>query len=264
VGELLVTSANYFAPEARKKYMGASQLKAFMECEAAALAEVNGEYEREKTTSLLVGSFVDAYFSGTMDEFMAENPNVFTKKGELKSDYRRAEEIIARIERDPFMMKYLSGQKQFIMTGEIEGVPFKIKIDSYHAGRVIVDLKVVKDFEPIWKKGQGKLSFAEAWKYDLQGSIYQEIERQNSGTPLPFFLAAATKEPVTNIDVISISQPKLDAALTIVKALAPHFNDIKQGIIPATRCEKCDYCKSTKVLTRVVDLDEFTGGIDHE
>ena len=45
---------------------------------------------------------------------------------------------------------------------------FKIKIDSYHEGACIVDLKVMRDFEPVWKEGQGKLHFIEAWGYDIQ------------------------------------------------------------------------------------------------
>ena len=42
-------------------------------------------------------------------------------------------------------MEYMSGEKQVIMTGEIEGVPVKIKIDSYHPNKMIVDLKVMSE-----------------------------------------------------------------------------------------------------------------------
>lgn len=254
-----LTRENYFSPENQMKYMGSSQFKSFMKCSAAALAEISGEYVREKTSALLVGSYVDAHFEGTLDLFKAHNPEIFTKGGDLKSQYRQAEEIIARIERDPMMMKYLSGKKQVIMTGEIEGVPFKIRIDSYHPGAAVVDLKIMRDFEDVWLAGQGKLNFIDAWGYDAQGAIYTAIEAQNSqsGVQLPFILSCATKEPTTDLALISIPQHKLDTALEIVKAFAPTFNDIKHGIIPPTRCEACDYCKSTKVLNRVIDYDEF-------
>lgn len=131
----MLTNENYFSSENQMKYMGVSQFKAFEKCEAAALAELTGEYRREKTVSLLVGSYVDANFEGTLDVFKAQNPEIFTKKGELKAEYRKAEEIIQRIERDPLFVTFLSGESQVIMTGEIEGVPVKIKIDSYHAGK---------------------------------------------------------------------------------------------------------------------------------
>ena len=256
---MTLTRENYFSPENQLKYMGSSQFKSFMRCSAAALAEIKGEYVRETTTALLVGSYVDAHFEGTLYLFKAHNPEIFTKSGDLKSQYRQAEEIIARIERDPMMMKYLSGKKQVIMTGEIEGVPFKIRIDSYHPGAAVVDLKVMRDFEDVWMPGQGKQTFVDAWGYDIQGAIYTAVEAQNSGTgvQLPFVLGCATKEAVPDLALISLPRHKLDSALEIVKAFAPTFNDIKLGLIPPTRCEKCDYCKSTKILNRVVDYDEL-------
>jgi len=57
----MLTAENYFSQENNMKYMGASQFKSFMNCEAAALAEIKGEFEREKTVALLVGSYVDAH-----------------------------------------------------------------------------------------------------------------------------------------------------------------------------------------------------------
>lgn len=254
---MILNRENYFSPKAQLEYMGSSQFKSFAQCEAAALAEISGEHEREVTPALLVGQYADAHFDSALDLFRAQHPELFTRTGDLKAEYRRAEEIIERIERDPMMMKYLSGQKQIIMTGEIEGVPFKIMMDSYHPSAAIVDRKIMRDMESVWKPGQGRVNFAEAWGYDIQGAIYQAIE----GHTLPFILAVATKETTPDIALIAMPQYKLDAALQIVKAMAPRYNDIKHGIIPPKRCEKCDYCKKTKVLNRIVDLDEITEGI---
>ena len=41
---------------------------------------------------------------------------MFKKDGGLKADYIKANEIIARIERDEYFMRCMSGQKQVIMT----------------------------------------------------------------------------------------------------------------------------------------------------
>ena len=246
----MITREDYFSPENQLKYMGSSQFKAFMECEAAALAEIKGEYAEEKTTSLLVGSYVDAHYEKTLDLFMAKNPDIFLKgKSELKSDYKHAEYIIQRLERDEMFQDYMSGEKQVIKTGEIYGIPFKIRIDSYHKGDKIVDLKVMKDFKPIWKDGL-KLSFVEAWGYDIQAAIYQFVEGNN----LPFYIAGATKEkPEPDLSIISIPQDRLDYCLDIVIENVQRFADIKKGLIEPTRCEHCDYCKSTKILTEIVD-----------
>jgi len=244
----MLTESNYFSLENQLKYMSTSQFKAFIECESMALAEIKGEYIREKSISLLVGSYVDNYYNGTLDKFMSENPEIFTQKGTLKAEYKHAEYIIRRLERDAMFMKYMSGAKQVIKTGMIMGIPFKTKIDSYHEGDKIVDLKVMKDFEGIWKDGL-KLSFVEAWGYDLQAAIYQFVEGNN----LPFYIAGATKQkPEPDLAIISIPQDRIDYCLDIVTQNVQRFADIKAGLIEPTRCGKCDYCKSTKVLTEVI------------
>ncbi len=248
----MITSENYFSRENQMKYFGTSQFKAFEICEAAALAEITGEYVREETTALLVGSYVDAHFEGTLDIFKAQHPSIFTKQGELKSEYRRAEQIVQRLERDELFMKFMSGEKQAIMAGELFGYPWKIKIDSYLKDEAIVDLKVIRDFEPIWVEGQGKMPFIEAWGYDIQAAIYQAIE----GNGLPFIIAGATKEPVTDLALFEIPQYKIDIALKLIEARIDRFADVKAGIEEPVRCDKCDYCKMTKVLTEVRPYDD--------
>ena len=248
---------NYFSPENNIKYMGASQFKNFEKCEAAAMAEITEEYVPEKTTALLVGSYVDAHFEGSLEIFKAKNPEIFKKDGNLKADYKQADYIINRIERDSFFMKAMDGEKQKIMVGEIEGVPVKIKIDSYREHNTTLDLKVIKHFPPIYVNGRGKLSFYEAWGYDIQGAIYQEIVRQNTGETLPFVLAAATKENEPDLQLISLDQSELDAAMEIVKANIGRYAAIKAGTETPTRCEHCDYCKFTKKLDKVLTSEEF-------
>ena len=253
----MLTNENYFSPENQRKYMSVSQFKAFDKCPACALAELLGRYEREKTAALLVGSYVDAHFDGTLDVFKAKHPELFKRDGTLKSEYINAGKMINRVEQDALFMEYMSGQSQVIMTGEIEGVPVKIKLDSYHPGRMIVDLKCMKDFAPIYKPGQGCLSWVEAWEYDLQGAVYQEIVRQNTGERLPFYLAAVTKEREPDIEIVEIGQEFLDFQLDRFRKNVQRFDAIKQGVIEPERCEKCDWCKATKVLTKPITLEDL-------
>lgn len=250
---MILTQENYFSLEAQLMYMGASQFKAFDRCEAAAIAEIAGEYEKEKTTSLLVGSYVDAHFEETLDLFKAKNPEIFTRSGDLKSEYKKAENIIQRIERDRLFTEFMSGAKQVIKTGEIEGVPVKIKMDSYFPGDKIVDLKIMKDFAPVYVEGKGRLNFIEAWGYDIQAAIYQMIEGNN----LPFYIAAATKESVPDIAIIRIPQENIEVAKEYVKSKIVRFAAIKERYITPERCEHCDYCKQTKILTEPIDMEEL-------
>ena len=251
---MAVNKYNYFSKNNNRKYCGSSQFKSFMRCSASALAELNEEQEKEMTTALLVGSYVDAWFEGTLDEFKAEHPEVFKKDGTLKAEYLQADEIIARVQRDELFMEFMSGRKQVIKTGDIEGIPFKIKIDSYHKGKMIVDLKVVKDFKPIYDEDEGcYLDFIRYWGYDIQAAIYQAVEGNN----LPFFICAVTKEKTPDLKVIQIPQAWIDNAMEIIKHNVEMIDMIKHGEIPPIRCEHCDYCKATKKLSRVVSAEEL-------
>lgn len=252
-----LTRRNYFGKKANQEYMSVSQFKAFERCQNAALAKIRGKYEREKTTALLVGSYVDAYFDKTMPSFIKQNPEIFKKDGTLKADYIQAEAIIQRILRDELFMQYITGKQQVIMTGNISGVPVKIMMDSYHPGKMIVDRKIMKDFENVYDEEKGRLPWFEGWGYDLQGAVYQEVVRQNTGETLPFYLAAATKEKVPDIDIVHIDQQTLDFALDRFKHDVERYDAIKQGIIEPERCEKCDYCKMSKVLTEPTESQEF-------
>lgn len=248
----MLTRENYHSVEMNQKYMGVSQFKAFMNCQAGALADVNGEIEREPTTSMLDSSYVDAHFSKSLDLFRAKNPDIFLKDGKtLKSTFRQAERIIERIEQDKLFMDYMDGQTQVIKTGFIEGVEFKVMADVLHKDK-IVDLKVMKDFKPHFKDGL-YLNFIEFRGYDIQGAIYQEI----FGGELPFIIAVATKETETDLALLEIPQERLDYCLDIVKNNLEDIMLVKNGLVEPKRCEVCNYCKSTKKLTEIIPYDEF-------
>ena len=250
----IVTSENYFSPEIEAFYMGSTQFKRFVECESQTLAIVHGEHVPEESTALLVGSYVDAHFSGTLDIFKAQRPEIFKRDGTLKADYEQANAIIARIERDEAFMEALSGQPQVIMTGEIEGVPVKIKIDSLLPYRT-VDLKIMRDFADVYDKSEGWQPWWMAWRYDIQAAIYQEIRRQNDGARKPFGLACATKEkPEPDIGLFEFPQGVLDLALEEVRANIIYFDGLKKGLYEPAECGKCPWCRSRKVLEGWADL----------
>ena len=266
-----VTRENYYSPELDMEYMGSTQFKEFQECEAAALAHLKGEYKPPTTTALLVGGYIDAHFAGEMDEYRREHPEIFKRDGTLKADYAHADKIIARMESDRLYSLLMSGRKQVIRTGTIAGVPFKIRIDSLLDGATcqtivnefpeaaealgmcdgaIVDQKAMKDFAPVWSEEEHrKVNFVEAWGYDIQGAIYQEVE----GNMLPFILAPGTKEDSPDLNALYIPDDDLAAKLAEVEDKAPRYHAIKQGRIAPIPCGKCAYCRATKKLTGIID-----------
>lgn len=260
--EFILTSENYHSPEARKHYLGASMFKEFLKCEVMGLAKVNGEFEDTKSVALLYGGYVDAYFSGELEQFIVEHPEMFTQKGVLRAEYKTIEDVIRAIEEDEVLMKYLNGQHQVIMTGEIVGVPWKIKMDSYHPNKLIVDQKVMKDTEDVWQEKDGKnvkVDFVEAYGYDIQGAAYREIESQNSADhrKLPFVLAVATKEEVPDKLLFEIDDYYLNNALDLIKAKSPRYWDIIQGKIPPVGCGHCPACRKLKKITGVMSYSRL-------
>lgn len=258
--QMKLNNSNYYTPESNKKYLSVSQYKDFFGtlgrkgCEAKALAKLNGQYKEEPSTAMLVGSYIDSYVEGTLESFKENNPDIFKKDGSLKSDYIQAESIISRIEKDRKFMQYLSGEKQIIMTAEIFGVEWKIKMDSYIKHKAIVDLKIVKDiYETFYVSGFGRrLNFIENYGYDFQLAIYQKVVELNTGEQLPCFIAVADKTKTPAIELIQITQSELDSALVGVESGVERIKLLKAGEIEPDRCGRCDFCKETKVITKPI------------
>lgn len=264
MSEFVLDKDSYYSLEANKEYMSVHQYLGFaghmgvVGCEARSMAELSGEWENETTDAMMIGSYVDSYFEGTLDEFKMQNPQIFTQKGELKSQYKRAEKMIARCEESDFFMQFMSGEKQKIFTAELFGCKWKAKLDSYIPGKCIVDLKTTSNLHQSWKVADyGYCSFVEYWGYIIQLAVYQKIVEICTGEKLPVFIAAITKEDDAEPEVIGIDQASLDHALNEVEMNMPSVLAVKEGTYEPTRCGKCKYCKATKVLTKVIHYNDL-------
>ena len=286
-----LTNKNYYSGKANQEYFSVSQFKDFARCEAMAMAKLKGEYEQPPSQALLLGSFVDEMLTGTKKskiKFIIENRlELFQKSSKLTkytddelisllnenslhidiynnnslyifsaenkpyAEITQALNTIERIKKQPLMMEHFKSRHQVIMTGEIAGVPFKIKMDNYKPGKFISDGKYMSSlrspnlFEPMVKY----------WGYDIQGAVYQEIVYQNTGERLPFYLDIATKEKPAHLAVAKIDQVDLDEALETVIKKVPRYQAIKKGEIEPERCEEydCNYCTETMIITEPID-----------
>lgn len=241
-----LTSENYYQAT---EYMSVSQYKDFCQCEAMAMAKINGTYTEEETTAMLVGGYVDAWFEGTLDEFKEKHPEIFKRDGELRADYAQADQIIKRVQQDKLFMEYMGGEKQVIETAELFGTQWKIKIDSLCPDK-IVDLKCMRTMDRVIGK-----SFVEYWRYDTQLAVYQRVHFENTGIMLPCYLAVCTKEKVTDIAIIEIPQWRLNECIEEVERDMPRILEVKGGLVEPEPCGVCDYCKSVKVLTKPIDFE---------
>jgi hypothetical protein len=156
----------------------------------------------------------------------------------------------------------MSGDKQTIMTGEIEGLPFKIKMDSYIPSVCITDLKTTQDASMDFRyyipdSGQ-RLPFFLAYGYDIQLAIYREIVRQNTGENLRCYIAAIDKRSHPLPLTLEMEPPLLDKALEEVKRNCERVIRLKNGDIEPIRCDSgsCDYCRDTYEC-KIISASEF-------
>ena len=259
-----LTNQNYYSEEANKLYLSNSLFKALYGHPAHPIAcEEAGLFTKPESEALFIGSYIDAYFEGPdeFEDFCKEHQDqIMQKSGKAKYKFvSDADETIKKITQDPVFMKFMGGDHQTIMTGEIANQPFKIKMDAYHKDEMIVDLKYVKSSEPVYNPFLKKyVTFIEDYGYYVQGAIYQEIVYQNTGKKLPFYIAYATKETVPDFGVVKLDQDKLDEALEYVKTklLVRPYSVIKAH---PERCGRrdCKYCKEKRKLSGPMTYAEF-------
>lgn len=248
----ILTNENYFEDD---EYMSVSTFKKFKKCELGGTIPFDNS---NKSSALLIGSYVDAFVEGTLDKFKIDYPEIFStrgaSKGELKSEFKQAEEICRFIENDKVFSQFMSGDKQTIMTGEIAGVPFKIKMDSYSKGVAINDLKVMRS---VTDSRGNFYDFITPWGYDIQLACYQEIVRQNTGEKLLCYICAVTKENPINSVIVNIPQHILDRALYEVESQIKHFYDVKMGKLSPNGCGTCGTCISNRKSTQIISMQDL-------
>ena len=260
-----LTKSNYHSNEANFEYMSRGQYKSFLDCEAKEIAKLSGEWVDEPSIVLEVGKYVHSFNDGTRREFVSENPSMFKKDGALKAEYLVADRMIECLARDEMAMYCLEGEKEVIVTASMFGATWKVMLDvQNNERRRIVDLKTTRSVtEHVWDEElRKKVSFVEFYKYPLQNAIYTEIERlamgRAEGDWSKFLIVAVSKEKYPDKAVINMTDPeRLVKELADVEANMPRILAVKAGIEEPVRCEVCDYCRSTKMLSGAIHYTEL-------
>ncbi|GMA59705.1 PD-(D/E)XK nuclease-like domain-containing protein [Alicyclobacillus fastidiosus] len=258
---LELNNQNYHSTEANREYMSNSQYKDFVTCEAAAMAKLNGLWKEEPSDALLMGTYVHAALEGTLEEFKQSCPELFTQKGELRSQFKLAERMYQTISNDRMCMFVLDGQKEVIMTAEFAGCLWKVKLDSYNReGGRFADVKTVKSIrDKYWDKQYGYVSFVEAFGYLRQVALYAEIESRWSGSGewLEPLIVAVSKEDPPDKQIINVDVSRMSMELEEIEKNMPRILAVKSGLEEPTRCETCKYCRETKQLRHVLHYTEL-------
>lgn len=281
MSDFVITDQNYYSKEADMAYCSSSQYKSFIGCpaipgcEARAMAEIKGEFVRDVTQALREGQILDTLWE-LKDIPTDEKTNIIVErfpdcvasrgpnKGELKYEFKKVINMFERTLQDEMFCKLMSGDKQTIMTGEIEGLPFKIKMDSYVPGVCITDLKTTESCSKTFRKyvadSGNREPFYRLWGYDIQLAIYREIVRQKTGETLRCYIAAVDKKAHPMPLTLEMDPKMLDDALETVKQNCNRIIMLKNGeITDYQRCDECDYCRDTYKCT-VLNTSEFEVG----
>ncbi|MDX2330414.1 hypothetical protein GOL43_33640 [Sinorhizobium medicae] len=266
-----LNKSNYFSLEANGHYMSVSQFKSFLPsyggCEAQAMAKITGEYEEPSRTAFMEGHYVHAWNEGNLDEFKANNPDLYSSRGatagQLKSNFQHCNKMIEVLESDPLVMKALAGQKEVIMTAELFGIPWKVMLDSYQPEvSIFADLKALKEMDGKWwnKEAQAYDNFLDHYGYTIQMAVYAEVEKRVTGRKdwlLPHMVVVTKQDPPDH-EIIYFDYDVIEQSLHIVGKHIERVKAVKSGEVEPVRCEKCDYCRLTKKINRIKHFSELS------
>lgn len=262
-----LNDSNYYSLEANQEYMSVSQYKAFRACELKAMAQIKGLWTDKPTEAFLMGSYVHAWNEGTLDKFKAINPDLYKKTGDkgLKAEFFLANQMTETLKNDEFCSYMLQGEKEVIMTADMFGAPWKIKVDVYRPDKWIVDLKTCRSIkETIWDPEQKlKISWIEHYGHITQMAVYSEVERLATAKDkwLSTYIVAVSKETVPDKAIIYFDE-RFDSdmfagELRKIEEHMPRILQLKNGEVEPVGCGNCEYCRSTKKIKKVVHWSEL-------
>ena len=258
---MVLNQENYYSKEADMEYMSVSQWKLFNECEAKALAIIEGREDATYKDSFLEGQLFEAIVTGGKELFISKHPELISTRGatagQLKSEFKKVITSAEKFNEQNFFKNIIQKcDKQVILTGEICDVKVKCALDLFDKEtNSIYDIKCMKDFKETWDKSEKCYKpWYYTYNYVLQLAVYRELVRQNFGEPKEIGLIAATKEDVPDITANSFSSDLLDIELETFKNNIKRYDNIKKGIEIPLACNCCDYCKKIKNIEKFEEV----------
>ena len=270
-----LTPENYYSVETDWDYMSFSRFKDFRKCEAAALAQLKGEWTPKRDeTPLLVGNYVHSYFESpeAHQQFVKVHKSKMISSrgktaGSLKKDYKIADTMIKALEDDElFNYVYRPGEdgKEVIVTGELGGHLWKGKIDSLNlADGYFCDLKTVDDIhKKHWLTDERTWgTFIADRGYYMQLAIYRELIKQTFGQEFTPYMFAVSKQDIPDKEGIDFVEEtdeiRLRSALQDVLDHQDRIWSVMAGEKAPISCGKCDYCRAHKILDSFVHASEI-------
>lgn len=261
-----ISDDNYYSNEANWQFMSVSQYKDFLQCEAAAVAKLNGWQPSSDQTALYVGNYVHSYFESleTHEVFKDLNKErLFSSRkpyGLLKT-YQVAENMIDALNRQKSFKTLYQGNKEAIVTGELYGVDWKAKIDCLNIeGGYFVDIKTTKGpmNRKIWNEKYGeRVSWVADYGYILQMAVYQRLLELRYGKILTPIIAAVSKEDPPAFRLITLDEQMMLFEISQMAQNIDHISNVKNGVEAPTYCGECEYCRRNMQITEFVNSENL-------
>lgn len=270
-----LTQENYYQD---KEYLSYSRMKQFLKCPARALAVEGGAWtESRDETPLLLGNYVHSYFESqeAHEAFLKENGDKLISKagktkGQLKKEFLIGDSMIASLKDDPSFNRLYHGsstekvEKEMIVYGEIEGVPFKGKLDTVNLTKnYFADLKTMRSIHSIeWSqdlkmKVPASVNNILGFGYHGQMAVYRELLKQMTGEEFRPIIVAVSKEDVPDKELIRIDEVWLEEGLDFIKENIKEVWGVINYEIKPKACGCCDYCRSQKKLGHITTLNDL-------
>ena len=285
-----LTPSNYHSVEANQAFMSSHQWGKWCECPAMTYAELAGAWDSGEKEAFLFGGYVDCALLTPADlpEWYEDHKPAMIEVGLLKKGKTTlgdkgakmiyADAMIQRAQSDPAFMAYLSGKPQEILTAEIDGVPWRIMVDSLDVGgRIITDLKTSKSItKKAWFSRDDIFStleqtaglhnykglYFDQYNYFRQFAVYRTVAALNTKTPLmhwSLIMATLSKEPPRDMNPTLDLYRGVDLELrsmndenalryemeTITNNL-PQVMRWKRGEETPPMCGRCAFCTAHK------------------
>lgn len=284
-----LTRDNYYTPEADWEYMSCSQYQAFCECEAAAMAKLEGRWKPEEPEALIVGNYFHSFMESKKahEQFCVEHfDRIFKTKVDKKTGetlitgkyaaYDVADSMIATVMKNDLCKRFydMPGNIEEIMVGEIFGVPWRIRMDKHFPDKnIILDWKTSANirelkYNPMTRE---KETFVEFRGYLMRAAVYSEIVKQAEHriNDPQFIIVAVSKQDPPDLSVLSLNhRQRWDMELDEIRRRLPHIMRVKTGQEQAKRCGVCEYCRSTNNPNRIIPYyelkPEFSEGAEYD
>lgn len=255
---MVITKENYYSSEADRETMSVSQYKLWLQCESMALAKLKGKYKPEEKEAFILGKYIHSWSEGTLEQFKLDNPSIYSSrgatKGQLKAEYQTANIMTNALENDKNCMKFLSGQKEVIIQGELFGIKWRGMVDVLNLDKgFFTDLKTTQGIH----KKYGGLTFIEHYGYVEQMAIYRELIKQQFGKDLIPYIVAIEKNDNPLKAIIKIDERYTTPKLEEIEYNIGRIIKVKSGEEKPIACGLCDQCRKTLYVSQIFTIEDL-------